>query len=87
MFGVLCSPQMSTNNVVAANYITAHARAEAFALAMVLNAYQTITDGASYRRDQIPACTFAECLRRQPDYPLRRSASRNNSTPASNVNR
>jgi hypothetical protein len=32
-----------------------------------------ITDGCSYRRDQVPACTFARCLELQPDYALRRA--------------
>ena len=30
-----------------------------------------LTDGCSYRRDRVPACTFRECLEQQPDYPLR----------------
>jgi hypothetical protein len=30
------------------------------------------TDGCSYRRDQVPACPLAECLRLCPDYAVRR---------------
>jgi hypothetical protein len=71
MFGVVASEHCVVNNAVLANQITAQARAEAFVLTMALNALQTITDGCLYRRDRIPRCTFAECLRRQPDYPLR----------------
>ena len=75
MYGVQASQRMSTNNVVAANVITAHARAVAFALTMALNSVQVITDGVTFRKDQIPCCSFAECIRRQPDYPLRRADS------------
>jgi hypothetical protein len=72
MYGVLASPHLPVNNAVAANAITATARAQAFAMTLALNGYQVVTDGCTYRLDQVPACTFAECLRRQPDYPLRR---------------
>lgn len=72
MYGVLASGHLATQNFVAANIITATARANAWVTAMVLNGMQTITDGATYCRDQIPACTFDECLRRCPDYTLRR---------------
>jgi len=71
MYGVLACAHLPTNNAVAANQITATARAGAFAMILTLNGLQVITDGCTYRRDQIPACTFSECLRRQPDYPLR----------------
>lgn len=71
MFGVLACPHYETCNVVAANQITAYARAEAYALMLALNGLQVITDGCSYQRDRIPAFTFAECLAAMPDYPLR----------------
>jgi len=71
LYGVLASNHLPTCNVVAANQITAHARAAAFGLMMALNGIQVITDGCTFRKDRVPACTFAECLRRQPDYPLR----------------
>lgn len=70
MFGVVASEHCVVNNTVLANQITAQARAEAFVMTMSLNALQTNTDGCTYRADRIPSCTFAECLRRQPDYPL-----------------
>src|SRR5262249_61822783 len=73
MYGVLASSPLPTNNFVGANQVTAWARAEAFALSQALNAVQTITDGCTYRLDQIPACTYAECLRIKPDYPIRRA--------------
>jgi hypothetical protein len=73
MFGVLASPHLPTNNFVAANLVTAQARAEAFALSQALNAVQTITDGCTYRLDQVPACTYEECLKIKPDYPIRRA--------------
>jgi hypothetical protein len=73
MYGVLNCKHLASGNAVAANQITAMARAEAFAMCQALNAIQTITDGCSYARHQIPACTFAECLQRKPDYPIRRA--------------
>jgi hypothetical protein len=73
VYGVLASRHLPTHNFVAANYITARARAEAFLMSQALNAIQTITDGCSYRLDQIPSCTFAECLQAKPDYPIRRA--------------
>ena len=73
MYGVLASPHLPTGNFLAANQVTAWARAEAFALSQTLNAIQTITDGCTYRLDQIPACTYAECLAIKPDYPIRRA--------------
>jgi hypothetical protein len=76
MYGVLASRLLPSNNFVAANQITAWARSEAFALSQSLNAIQTITDGCTYRLDQIPACTYAECLQIKPDYPIRRAEER-----------
>jgi hypothetical protein len=73
LYGVLGSEHFPTGNAVAANVITATARAGAFALVQSLNGYQVITDGCTYRRDQIPACTYADCLRLQPDYPIHRA--------------
>jgi hypothetical protein len=74
LYGVTASPHLATNNVVAANVITATARALAFALQMSLNGVQVITDGCTYRRDQIPAGTLADCLAACPDYPINRAA-------------
>lgn len=71
IYGALSSPFLDTHNPVAANQITATARAEGFALMLSLNGLQIITDGCTYRRDRIPAGTFAECLEIMPDYPLR----------------
>lgn len=73
MYGVLCCKHLPTSNYVAANVITAHARAEAFAVGQALNCIQTITDGCTYRRDQIPAVPFAECLKIMPEYTVRRA--------------
>jgi hypothetical protein len=39
---------------------------------MSLNGFQVITDGCTYRRDQIPAGTLGACLSASPDYPIRR---------------
>jgi hypothetical protein len=72
-YGVFASPHLPTNNCVAANQVTAQARAEAFLMMMSLNGVQVITDGCTYRADQVPAVSFAECLRLQPDYPVRRA--------------
>lgn len=73
IYGAFASPHLDTGSPVTANVITGTARALAFAMANALNAHNAITDGVVYRRDQIPAGTFAECLRRQPDYPVRRA--------------
>lgn len=72
-YGVFASPHLPTNNFVAANQVTAQARAEAFLMMLALNGMQVITDGCTYRADQIPAVGFAECLRLQPDYPVKRA--------------
>jgi hypothetical protein len=73
IYGVIASRLKKTNNVVAANYITATARALAFALQMTLNGIQVITDGCNYRRDEVPALTFKECLAAYNDYPINRA--------------
>jgi hypothetical protein len=73
MYGVLACPLLPASNFLAANQVTAWARAEAFALGQALNAIQTITDGCTYRLDQVPACSYEECLRIKPDYPIRRA--------------
>jgi hypothetical protein len=72
LYGVMASRHLPTNNVVAANVTTATARALAFAMHMSLNGIQVITDGCTYRRDQVPAGTFADCLAACPDYTLNR---------------
>src|SRR5581483_1091420 len=73
IYGVLASPHLPVQNVLAANQITARGRAAAFALSQALNAIQTITDGCSFRLDQIPAFTFEECLEHRADYTIRRA--------------
>jgi hypothetical protein len=72
IYGVSASKYLVTNNVVTANIITATARALAFAMQLSLNAFQVITDGCTYRRDQIPNATLAQCLGTSPDYPMLR---------------
>lgn len=73
LYGVVASPLLPTNNVVAANVITATARALAFAMHLSLTGLQVITDGCNYRRDEIPAGTLAECLTAHPEYPINRT--------------
>jgi hypothetical protein len=73
LYGVLASPYHPVHNVLAANVITGTGRALAWAMSQALNGIQVITDGVTYRRDQVPSCTYAECLRRKPDYPLSRA--------------
>jgi hypothetical protein len=51
MYGAVASQHLPTNNVVAANVITATARALALAMQMSLNGVQVITDGTTYRSD------------------------------------
>ncbi|QGJ69324.1 Hypothetical protein PBC10988_9980 [Planctomycetales bacterium 10988] len=71
MYGVIASRCYVTNNFVAANVITSQGRSLAYVMMQSLNGIQVITDGCTYRKDRIPACTFAECLQQMPDYPLR----------------
>lgn len=73
MYGVLACAHLPTNDMVAGNVVTAWARAAAFALSQSLNAIQTVTDGCTFRLDQIPACTFEECVATMPEYPVRRA--------------
>lgn len=76
LYGVTASPHLPTHNVVFANVVTATGRALAYAMMMALNGVQLVTDGCSYRRDQIPAGTFADCLASDRDYPINRAAAR-----------
>ncbi|HET6325476.1 MAG TPA: hypothetical protein VFG04_12425 [Planctomycetaceae bacterium] len=71
LYGILGSGYLDTGNSVAANVITAHGRAVAFAMFQSLNGLQLATDGCTYRLDRIPRCTLAECLAAMPDYLLR----------------
>ena len=71
MYGILGSGYLVTGNCVAANVITAHGRAVAFAMFQSLNGLQLATDGCTYRLDRIPRCTSPECLAAMPDYLLR----------------
>jgi hypothetical protein len=73
VYGVLASPHLPTFNVMAANQVTARARAVVFVIGQCLNAVQTITDGVTYRADQVPGVGYAECLGRHPAYPARRA--------------
>ncbi len=75
LYGVLASRHLPTKNVVAANVVTATARALAFALPLSLNGVQVITDGCTCRRDQVPAGTLADCLTASPSYPIDRAGS------------
>jgi hypothetical protein len=76
LYGVVASRHLATNNIVAANWITATARALAFAMQLSLNGLQVITDGCNYRKDQVPAGTFAECLAACPEYAINRAGFR-----------
>jgi hypothetical protein len=73
LYGVLASPHKSVNNLVAANVITGFARASAFLMGAALNGAQVITDGCTFRLDQVPAVPLAECLKLKPDYLLSRA--------------
>jgi hypothetical protein len=72
IYGVSACKYHVTNNIVCANLITATGRALAFAMQMAMNGVQVITDGCTYRRDQIPADTFVDCLRASNEYPIQR---------------
>jgi hypothetical protein len=71
LYGILGSSYLVTGNCLAANVITAHGRAVAFAMFESLNGLQLATDGCTYRLDRIPSCTLGECLTAMPDYLLR----------------
>ena len=73
IYGVLANPHYQVGNAVAANQITAAGRARAWAMVACLNGIQVVTDGCTFRADQVPACTLAECLRLQPDFLVRRA--------------
>lgn len=70
LYGAFASPFLPTSNPVAANVVTGTARALAYAMEQSLNALQTNTDGVLYRRDRVPAGTFADRLAASEDYPL-----------------
>lgn len=72
MYGILASPHKVCNNIVAANVITDIGRVLALAMHMSLNGIQVITDGVTIRRDQVPAGTLTNILRKHPDYPVKR---------------
>jgi hypothetical protein len=73
LLGVLGSRRKPVFNFLAANIILATARAKVWAMSQVLNGIQTITDGLTYRRDQVPACSYADCLQRKAGYPVSRA--------------
>ena len=83
--GVLASRHLDTGNVVAANCITATGRALAFTQHLSLNGIQVITDGCTYRADQIPAVPLSKCLRQQPEYPICRAEAGIPFVPAASV--
>jgi hypothetical protein len=74
VYGVFASPFLPTSNPVAGNVITGAARALAYAMTQALNAHLDITDGVLYRRDRVPAGTFAGRIKKRPDYPLLHAA-------------
>jgi len=74
VYGVFASPFLPTSNPVAGNVITGAARALAYAMTQALNAHLVITDGVLYRRDRVPTGTFADRIKKQPDYPLLHAA-------------
>jgi hypothetical protein len=72
VYGVIASPFKAVNNVVAANTITSTVRALAFLMQTSLNGFQVVTDGCTFRVDEVPDSTLAECLDRAPLYLIRR---------------
>ncbi|MUG99791.1 hypothetical protein F7734_48970 [Scytonema sp. UIC 10036] len=68
-YGVLASPVMGINNVIAANYITACARAACWRMIVSLNGTQAITDGTALKTETIPfGQTLREILAKNPKY-------------------
>ena len=72
IYGILASDLYPIGNIVAANIITARARAAAYVMTMSLNGFQVITDGCTWRADQVPAGTLRDWLEANSDYTLHR---------------
>ena len=70
VYGVFACSFLPTSNPVAANVITATARAVAYAMKQSLNGLLVITDGVLYRRDRIPTGRFTDRMKQNPEYPL-----------------
>lgn len=68
-YGALACIYLKVNNLLAANQITASARATSWMMSNYLNAFQTITDGCAFSWLNIPLHqTFKEILAQNPNY-------------------
>ena len=68
-YGALACIYLKVNNLLAANQITASARATSWMMTNRLNAFQTITDGCAFSWLHIPLLkTFKEILAENPNY-------------------
>lgn len=68
-YGALACIYLKVNNLLAANQITASARATSWMMTNYLNAFQTITDGCAFSWLHIPLhLTFKEILAQNPNY-------------------
>jgi len=71
IYGVLASQFLTTNNPVAANYITSTARCATWMMNNALNGCQSITDGSTFSWGHVPVgLSFKGILKANPDYPL-----------------
>jgi hypothetical protein len=70
-YGALACEHLAVNNLLAANQITASARATGWLMINALNGFQVITDGCTYSWENIPiGKTFKQILLDNPDYLL-----------------
>jgi hypothetical protein len=68
-YGVLACQNLTCNNSVAANIITANARATSWLMTMALNGFAPITDGSCFDWKSIPlGLKFKELVLKNPDY-------------------
>jgi hypothetical protein len=68
-YGALACEHLPINNLLAANHITASARATSWCMLYALNGCQVITDGCQFLWQNLPLnTTFKTILKRNPNY-------------------
>lgn len=68
-YGALSCEHLPVNNLLAANQITASARATSWLMINALNGFQVITDGCTYSWENVPVGkTFKQILSENPNY-------------------
>lgn len=86
-YGVLACLYLATTNLMASNYITAGARANAWLMVNALNGFGAITDGTGFDWERIPlGKTFREVLALNPSYLTHFDISLNSGLSDANLN-